>query len=126
MSLRKPGIVSAESAWALAVILSQCDKWEESGTIGITCEYAGVDGLCWIDFLRFVNQDSDYTDLDPSSSTYGEVFAAFESLAFSEVTGDGDGGGGLISVDVKAHTITRSEYYVEPSRVYVSQDAALR
>ena len=121
MSTEKPGTESQDSAVALEVIRKKCDRWEQDGIITVACEYSGEEGIGTLDYFRFADSRADFTDLDPSSSIYNDIYSAFETLAFAEVTTTSDGGGGKITVDVKTRRITRSEYYIEPTKVYVSQ-----
>lgn len=109
-----------ETGTAKEVILTQCAVWEALGITSVVCNYSGSGDEGSI---------SDF-EIEPNTITEAQagignwqtpIYDAFDSLTFAEVSGNHEGGGGSITVDVKAKTITRAEYYNVESQEYLGE-----
>lgn len=107
---------AAALAKSKATILAEVPAWKAKGISEVKCLYdgSGDEGsISGFEFDENSVEDSEISDA---------VRDAFEELTFAEVTGDNEGGGGEIIVDLRNKTpkITRSEYYYQTERVDVN------
>lgn len=102
---------------AKATILAEVPAWKAKGISEVKCLYDGTGdegSISGFEFDENSVEDSEISDA---------VRDAFEELTFAEVTGDNEGGGGEIVVNLrknKTPKITRSEYYYQTERVDVN------
>ena len=109
-------------------ILAQCEAWAALGINTVECSYSGSGDEGNIDEFSF-NDSEDYKENSEFEKKAGladgwetPLFDAFESLTFANVSGNDEGGGGTITVDVKEKTITRAEYFNVGSQEYLNPE----
>jgi hypothetical protein len=104
---------------AKAALLAHLPRWKARNVKTIAMYYSGSGDEGHTDGYDY-NEETGYGDQplhdEDSPKTY-KLEDAFDSLAWANVSGNNDGGGGVITVDVDAGTITRKEFYYQQTTV---------
>lgn len=95
-------------------LVAHCGIWAGRGIREVVCNYSGSGDEGFI-------QGYEVDGVDQSSLDYADTMMrdAFDALIFAEVSGDGEGGGGQIIVNVVDRKIYRREYYNETVETYI-------
>lgn len=99
----------------LMFITTQLAGWKAKGYKRVIANYSGYGDEGSMQVIQGITQEDGELHSEGSVDfpvRYGDPLTdAFEALAWVDVSGDNDGGGGYIKVDVETGKITRQEYY---------------